>query len=137
VTRRQPEGTIECALCGKPLRRPGPHFVYVHGITAREYREQTGQESSPRRDTCPRGHSLADAPTLPNGFRECQDCKHEDERNLYAQEEAGERKRARGREYAQRPEVIARRKAYQATAEYKATNAQRQRERRARERARR
>lgn len=142
--------TVQCLLCGKHLRRAGPHFVSAHNMTAHEYRQQTGLDTTPRPETCPNGHSLADAPTRPDGLRECLPCTRSYEHAAYherpevaARKRAGARayverpevaarKREYQRGYQQRPEAVARRKARQATPEFKALAARRQRERRAR-----
>ena len=39
-----PKRKCQCLICGKHYTQVGTHIVQVHGITAREYREQFGLE---------------------------------------------------------------------------------------------
>jgi predicted transcriptional regulator len=36
--------TVKCLICGKRFRQVGSHIVQIHGMTAREYREEFNLE---------------------------------------------------------------------------------------------
>jgi hypothetical protein len=128
------DARVQCVICGRWLRKAGRHYVSAHGIDAAEYRITYAAESSPRPDTCAHGHAMDDALLIPSsGLRQCRTCKIADEaRRLHTDPEYAQRKRARQRRYNGQPDVRARMHAHYQTPEYRAANAERQRQRRAR-----
>lgn len=89
---------IACVLCGKLLRKPGLHHIRAHGMTAAEYRQATGEDSTPRPDTCANGHPLGDAPIRSDGARECVACRQAWGRLANQRPEVAERKSKEQRE---------------------------------------
>lgn len=39
---KDPRERIKCLICGRKFRQVGTHIVQIHGVTAREYREEYG-----------------------------------------------------------------------------------------------